>query len=70
MPIERKATMVSARLPASLVARVDFIVNNTEGDIRSRSAAVQYALEHWLPGQEKALEQRLEQLGAPSKKVR
>lgn len=70
MPAERKATMVSARLPASLVVRVDFITRNTEGDIRSRSAALQAALEAWLPDQEKTLEKRLEQIGAPSKKVR
>ena len=59
MGSERKATMVSARLPASLVARVDFITKNTEGDVRSRSAALQAALEHWLPEQEKALEKKL-----------
>jgi hypothetical protein len=70
MPPERKATMVSARLPASLVARVDFVAKNTEGDIRSRSAALQAALEAWLPEQERTLEKRLEQLGAPSKKIR
>ena len=70
MSAERKATMISARLPASLVARVDFIARNTEGDMRSRSAAIQAALECWLPGQEKTLEKRLEELGAPSKKIR
>lgn len=62
--------MVSARLPASLVARVDFLTKNTEGDLRSRSAALQAALEHWLPEQERVLEKRLEQLGVTSKKVR
>lgn len=70
MSPERKATMVSARLPASLVARVDFLTKNTEGDLRSRSAALQAALEHWLPEQERVLEKRLEQLGVTSKKVR
>lgn len=70
MGLERKTVMVSARLPASLVARVDFIAKNTEGDIRSRSAALQTALEAWLPAQETTLEKRLEQLGAPSKKAR
>jgi metal-responsive CopG/Arc/MetJ family transcriptional regulator len=70
MAAERKTVMISARLPASLVARVDFIAKNTEGDIRSRSAALQAALEHWLPEQERTLEKRLEQLGAPSKKAR
>ena len=70
MSPERKATMVSARLPASLVARVDFLTKNTEGDLRSRSVALQAALEHWLPEQERVLEKRLEQLGVTSKKVR
>ena len=70
MSPERKATMVSARLPASLVARVDFLTKNTEGDPRSRSAAFQAALEHWLPEQERVLELRLEKLGVTSKKVR
>lgn len=71
MGSERKTVMVSARLPASLVARVDFVVNNTTEDgIRSRSAAVQSALESWLPGEEKTLEQQLEKAGAPSKRLR
>lgn len=70
MTPERKAVMISARLPASLVARVDFLTKNTEGPVRSRSAALQAALEHWLPEQERTLEKRLEELGAPSKKVR
>lgn len=70
MPTERKATMISARIPTSLAVRLDFLVNNTEGDIRSRSAALQAALETWLPGQEETLAVRLEKLGAPSKKVR
>lgn len=70
MGIERKTVMISARLPASLVARVDFLTKNTEGDVRSRSAAVQTALEGWLPSEEKTLEKRLEQVGAPSKKAR
>lgn len=70
MAIERKTVMVSARLPASLVARVDFLTRNTEGGIYNRSVAVQTALESWLPNEEKTLERRLEQLGAPSKKLR
>lgn len=70
MAIERKTVMVSARLPASLVARVDFLTRNSEGNVSSRSAAVQTALEGWLPDEEKTLEKRLEQLGAPSKKLR
>lgn len=59
MGTERKTTMVSARLPASLVDRVDYVTRNTDGDATNRSLAIQAALEGWLPGQE----QRLEQLG-------
>lgn len=65
MTPERKI-MVSVRLPAALVARADFIVRNTDGDIKNRSAALRAALEEWLPKQE----QRLETLGVLSKKVR
>lgn len=66
MPTERKAVMVSVRLPASLVARADFIARNTDGDIKSRSAALQAALEGWLPEQER----KLETLGVLPKKAR
>lgn len=67
MAPERKSTMVSARLPAALVARMDYVARNTEGDAQNRSSAMRAALEHWLPGQE----QRLEQLLGPlPKKLR
>jgi Arc/MetJ-type ribon-helix-helix transcriptional regulator len=72
MPPERKTAMVSVRLPASLVARVDFVVKNTDGDLKNRSVALQAALETWLPGQEQLLEKRLGPAlyVAPSKKAR
>lgn len=60
MGTERKATMVSARLPAGLVARVDYVARNTDTEgVKNRSTALQAALESWLPGQEN----RLRELG-------
>jgi len=56
--------MVSARLPAALVARADYVARNTEGEVKNRSAAVQAALEAWLPGQET----QLQELGIMPKK--
>lgn len=66
MTPERKDKRVDARLPTALVARVDYVVRNTEGEIKNRSSALRVALESWLPGQE----QRLEQLGILPKKAR
>jgi predicted transcriptional regulator len=66
MTPERKTTMVSVRLPAAVVARVDFVARNTEGDIKSRSAALCAAVDAWLPEQEA----NLEKLGILPKKVR
>lgn len=66
MGTERKNTMVSARLPETLVERVDFIVRNVDTHPYNRSAAVQLALEAWLPAQE----QRLTELGILQKKTR
>ncbi len=66
MTPERKNIMVSVRLPAALVARADFVARNTDGDIKSRSAALHAALEGWLPGQES----RLMELGVLAKKTR
>ena len=67
MKPERKTTMLSARVPPALVARVDFIVRNTTPDqVKNRSVAVQIALEAWLPGEE----QKLEDLGVIPKKAR
>lgn len=58
--------MVSARLPASLVDRADYVARNTTGPVKNRSLALQAALEAWLPGQE--LE--LTRLGILEKKAR
>lgn len=66
MTPERK-TMVSARLPAGLVTRLDFVARNTDTEgVKNRSTAVLVALESWLIGQE----QRLETLGVIPKKSR
>ena len=63
----KKSLMVSARLPAGLVERVDFVTRNTDSEsVKNRSTAVRAALEGWLPGQE----QRLVDLGIITKKVR
>lgn len=67
MTSERKSIMVSARVPTALVVRVDFIVRNIDTEsVKNRSAALQAALEAWLPSQEK----RLEDLGIIPKKAR
>jgi hypothetical protein len=59
--------MVSARVPAVVVTRVDFIVRNTDSEtVKNRSAALLAALEAWLPGQE----DRLRELGVLPKKAR
>lgn len=65
MSTERK-TMISARLPAALVARVDFVHRNLDTAPDNRSLAIQHALEAWLPAQE----QRLVELGIIPKKAR
>ena len=65
MPRERKI-MISARVPAALVARLDFVVRNTEGDAtRNRSVTLQLALETFLEDEEGRLEAR----GVLSKKA-
>lgn len=66
MTPERKTKRVDARLPPSLVARVDYITRNNDGAISTRSAALVAALEAWLPIQE----ERLVQLGVIQKKAR
>lgn len=64
---ECKKPMISARVPAAVVSRVDFVVRNIDSEVvRSRSAALLAALEAWLPGQER----RLEELGVIPKKAR
>jgi Arc/MetJ-type ribon-helix-helix transcriptional regulator len=54
---EIKEIMVSARLPPSMVNRVDYVVRNAE-DCRNRSEAVYEALELWLVQEEMKLEAR------------
>lgn len=67
MTPERKSTMVSARLPRELVARVDFVVRNSEPEtVKNRSTALEMAVLAWLPNEE----ERLRSLGVLSKKVR
>lgn len=62
----QKNQMVSVRLPAQLVARVDFVVRNSEPDVvKNRTSAVHAALLGWLPGEET----RLEVLGIIPKKT-
>lgn len=66
MGTERKTVMVSGRLPAALVERVDYVTRNIDSEaIKNRSAAIREALEAWLP----ACENRLRELGvlAPTK---
>ena len=63
----KKSTMVSARLPAVLVERVDYVTRNTDSEtVKNRSTAVRAALEGWLPGQE----DRLREFGVLAKKAR
>jgi len=67
MASERKTTMISARVPATLVTRLDFVARNTEhAAVKNRSTAVYAALETWLTAQE----DRLRELGVLPKKAR
>jgi Arc/MetJ-type ribon-helix-helix transcriptional regulator len=67
MGTERKNIMVSARLPAAIVERLDYVTRNNAGDIRSRSEAIHSAIVAWLPTEET----RLISLGlSPPKKSR
>ncbi len=50
MTPERKTVMVSVRLPATLVARADFVTRNTDGEIKNRSAALYAALDNVATG--------------------
>lgn len=60
MGTERKTVMISGRLPAALVDRVDYVTRNIDSEtIKNRSAALREALEAWLPG----CEDRLRELG-------
>lgn len=67
MTAERKSKRIDARMPAGIVARLDFVTRNIDSDtVKNRSAALLAAVEAWLPGQER----RLEELGVIPKKTR
>ena len=59
MADECKSPMVSARLPRTLVERVDFVTRNIDSGVDNRSKAIKAALEAWLP----EMENRLVKLG-------
>lgn len=66
MEAERKSTMISARLPAVLVERLDYVARNIDSKtVKNRSTALREALELWLPG----CEDRLRELGVLAKKA-
>jgi hypothetical protein len=63
----KEKLMISVRLPAALVARVDFVARNIDSEVvKNRSTALHAAVEAWLPTQE----ERLVVLGIIPKKVR
>lgn len=65
---ERKSVMVSGRLPAVLIERLDYVTRNTDsGPTTNRSGALRASLEKWLPDQERQIQERL---GGAAKKVR
>lgn len=67
MPEDRKNIMISARLPAALVDRLDYVTRNIDTEsVTNRSTALREALERWLPG----CEDRLRELGVLAKKAR
>jgi predicted DNA-binding protein len=67
MSTERKTVMISGRLPAALVERLDYVTRNIDSEtIKNRSAALREALESWLPGRE----DRLRELGVMTAKAR
>ncbi len=67
MTQERKETMISARVPPTVVTRVDYVVRNTDNEaVKNRSTAVLAALETWLTAQE----ERLRELGVLPRKPR
>jgi len=56
--------MISGRLPAALVERLDYVTRNIDSEtVKNRSAALREALEAWLPGRE----DRLRELGIMAK---
>jgi len=66
MTPERKSHRLNARVPATLVARMDFVIRNIDNISESRSAALLAALEVWLSIEE----DRLRTLGILPKKAR
>jgi predicted DNA-binding protein len=67
MDPERKTVMISGRLPAALVERLDYVTRNIDSEtVKNRSAALREALEAWLPGRE----DRLRELGILAGKPR
>lgn len=66
MTPERKSHRLNARVPAPLVARMDFIIRNTDSIKENRSAALLAALEIWLCFEE----EKLRTLGILPKKAR
>ena len=62
---DKKSTMISARLPETLVQRLDYVARNTDNEaVTNRSTGLRAALEAWLPG----CEDRLRELGVLAKK--
>lgn len=55
MASELKTLMVSVRLPASVVERLDYVARNNDTGLRNRSEAVEAAIAAWLPRQEERL---------------
>lgn len=52
-----KTMMVSARLPAALIDRVDFAVRNVDSrTVKNRSDAISEALSQWVAAQDRELE--------------
>lgn len=61
-----KKTMISIRLPAALVVRLDYVARNTEVEwVRNRSTAAHAAINDWVNSQE----ERLRVLGVLPKKA-
>jgi metal-responsive CopG/Arc/MetJ family transcriptional regulator len=64
--MEHERKMISVRLSATLVDRLDFVGRNIDdAKIKGRSTAVVAAIESWLPVQE----DRLRELGVITKKA-
>jgi predicted DNA-binding protein len=50
-----RKTMISLRLPVSLVDRLDYVVRNTDVCPATRSSEIQEAIELWLRSREDQL---------------